>query len=350
MSTVDAPPVEDRVPVQDAEPTRPRWIAVRYPALAVALIALPHVGPFGPYGLYQGSLMMVYGIAVLGLNVSLGFVRLLNVAQAGLMGVGAYATAIALKEEWPYAAAAGAGVVVAAAIGALVGLLAVRVRSHYFLIVTIGVQQALITVFTQWTSVTGGALGMSVASPKVGGLELSDIPTIFTISSVVLVMALYGADRLRDSRAGRAMVGLGQSVPAAHSIGIHAARHNVYAMTVAGGLAGAAGALFAPLVGFVAPESFGLSLSILFIAMVVIGGLGSNVGAVVGVVVLVVIDERLRSRTGTIAGLSYGLLIMALVVVAPGGLANLARRVFGSLKERRSRGVSAPLAEQGARS
>jgi branched-chain amino acid transport system permease protein len=349
MSTVDAP-VDDHLPLQDVEPSRSRWIALLYPALAAALIALPHVGPFGPYGLYQGSLMMVYGIAVLGLNVSLGFVRLLNVAQAGLMGVGAYATAVVLDDGWPYPAAAGVGVAGAAAIGALVGLLAVRVRSHYFLIVTIGVQQALITVFTQWTSVTGGALGMSVASPEVAGLELSDIPTIFTVSSVVLVTALYGADRLRDSRPGRAMLGLGHSVPAAHSIGIHAARHNVYAMTVAGGLAGAAGALFTPLVGFVAPESFGLSLSILFIAMVVIGGLGSNVGAVVGVVVLVVIDERLRSRTGTIAGLSYGLLIMALVVVAPGGLANFARRAVSSVKERRASELSSPPAEQGARS
>ena len=106
-------------------------------------------------------------------------------------------------------------------------------------------------------------------------------------------------------------------------------------MVIAGGLAGAAGSLFAVLVGFVSPESFGLSLSILFIAMVVIGGLGSNLGAVVGVVVMVVIDERLRSQTGGVAALSYGILIMTLVVVAPGGLAALVGRLSGAARLRR---------------
>lgn len=124
------------------------------------------------------------------------------------------------------------------------------------------------------------------------------------------------------------MVALGQSETAAHSVGISSERYNVFAMAVAGFYAGIAGAVFVPLVGFVAPESFGLGLSILMIAMLVIGGLGSNIGTVVGVVVLSLINERLRSVTNGAATLGYGLAIMVLVVVAPGGLATVGRRLW----------------------
>jgi ABC-type branched-subunit amino acid transport system permease subunit len=145
------------------------------------------------------------------------------------------------------------------------------------------------------------------------------------------------------------MVALGQSETAAQSLGISAPKYNVVAMGVAGLYAGVAGALFVPLVLFIAPESFAIHLSILLIAMVVIGGLGSNLGTVLGVVLLSLVDEQTSALSGGVATLLYGLVIMTLVVVAPGGLANVGRRLrarYGSAPHRSAPEAVAPAASE----
>jgi branched-chain amino acid transport system permease protein len=306
-----------------------------YVALLVALLVVARLQILGAYGTYFAALVLVYAIAALGLNVALGFVRLLNVAQAGLMGISAYTVAVLTQKGMAFPLAMLSGMALACTVGALVGALAARVRSHYFLIVTIGVQQAAVTVFQQWTTVTGGSLGLRVDAITIGGVNLALRTNVLMIAAVFFVLALYAAERLRYSRPGRAMIGLGQSETAAQSLGISAPKYNVIAMAIAGLYAGVAGALFVPLVLFIAPESFAISLSILLIAMVVIGGLGSNIGTVLGVVLLSVINEQTSSLPGGIAPLGYGLVIMVLVVVAPGGLANVGRRLRSRLPARR---------------
>lgn len=308
---------------------------VPYIALLVALLLLVQLPILGAYGTYFGALVLVYAIAALGLNVALGFVRLLNVATAGLMGVSAYTVAIMVDNGLSFPFAMAVGVLLACAVGALIGVLAARVRSHYFLIVTIGVQQAIITVIQQWTTMTGGALGLRLDGITVAGIDLALRPNVFMLAAVFFVVGLYAAQRLRESRPGRAMIALGQSETAAQSLGISEPKYNVVAMGIAGLYAGVAGALFVPLVLFVAPESFAIHLSILLIAMVVIGGLGSNVGTAVGVVLLSLIDERTSDFSGGVATLLYGLVIMVLVVVAPGGLANVGRRLRARFLDRR---------------
>ena len=298
-----------------------------YVGLLVALLVLVQLPILRGYNTYLGALVLIYAIAALGLNIALGFVRLLHVATAGIMGVSAYTIAILLDNGVTFPLAMAAGVVLATLVGGLIGVLAARVRSHYFLIVTIGVQQAIITVIQQWTSVTGGALGLRLQPITVAGFDLSLRPNVFMLASVCFVVGLYAAQRLRHSRPGRAMVALGQSETAAQSLGISEPKYNVLAMGISGLYAGVAGALFVPLVLFIAPESFAIHLSILLIAMVVIGGLGSNVGVVFGVVLLSLIDEQTGSLSGGVATLLYGLVIMVLVVVAPGGLAKVGRRV-----------------------
>jgi branched-chain amino acid transport system permease protein len=298
-----------------------------YVALLIALLALVQLPILGGYGIYFGALVLVYAIAAIGLNVALGFVRLLHVATAGLMGVSAYTIAILLQNGVSFPVAMAAGVGLACIVGGLIGVLAARVRSHYFLIVTIGVQQAIITVVQQWTTVTGGALGLRLEGITVAGVDMSLRPNVFMLAAVCFVVGLYAAQRLRESRPGRAMIALGQSETAAQSLGISEPKYNVIAMGISGLYAGVAGALFVPLVLFIAPESFAINLSILLIAMVVIGGLGSNVGTVFGVVLLSTIDEQTGDLSGGVATVLYGLVIMVLVVVAPGGLANVGRRL-----------------------
>jgi branched-chain amino acid transport system permease protein len=310
---------------------------IPYVALLLALLVLVQLPILGPYGTYFGALVLVYAIAALGLNVALGFVRLLNVATAGLMGVSAYAVAVMLQKGVPFPLAMAVAVGLAGAVGALIGVLAARVRSHYFLIVTIGVQQAIITLFQQWATVTGGSLGLRVDGVVVAGIDLGLRINVFMLAAVFFVVGLYAAERLRESRPGRAMIALGQSETAAQSLGISAPKYNVVAMGVAGLYAGVAGALFVPLVLFIAPESFAINISILLIAMVVIGGLGSNVGTVLGVTLLMFIDEQTSALAGGVATLGYGLVIMILVIVAPGGLANVGRRLRVRFRHDKSR-------------
>jgi branched-chain amino acid transport system permease protein len=316
----------------------PAWRkVVPYAVLLVVLLALVQLPILSTYGKYFGALVLLYAIAALGLNISLGFVRLLNVAQAGLMGVSAYAVAILLERAWSFPLAMAFGVLLATAVGALVGVLAARLRSHYFLIITVGVQTAVTTLIQQWSTVTGGSIGLRLDRIVVGGIDLGLRANIFMLAAVFFVIGLYAAERLRESRPGRAMIGLGQSETAAQSLGISEHKYNVVSMAIAGLYAGVAGALFVPLVLFIAPESFGIGLSVLFIAMVVIGGLGSNIGTVLGVVLLSFIDEQTRTLSGGVSTLGYGLVIMVLVVVAPGGLANIGHRLRDRFTDGRRR-------------
>jgi len=139
----------------------------------------------------------------------------------------------------------------------------------------------------------------------------------------VFVLALYMAQRLRQSKAGRAMFALRLNEPAAQMSGIDVTRYRVFAMTFAGVYLGASGSLFAHLLRFLGPESFSLSLSLYLTLIVVVGGIGSNVGAAASVALVTALTQSLQSL-GSWWVVIYGLVIMALLVVAPTGLAGVA--------------------------
>ena len=316
-------------------------VALRHGSLFVMIFALVQV--LDPVNSRLLAVTMIYSIATIGLNITLGYCGLVSLAQAGFIGLGAYTWTLSsqrLDIDFVPALLLATGLCVV--VGFLVGALATRIKTHYFIIVTIGIQVVFITLLNQLSSLTGGSQGLPVdTNIRIGGLVIADLKALLVVIAVIFVLALFIANRLHSSRDGLAMLAIFESGQAAEASGINARMYRSVGMAIGAGFGGLAGCLFAPYLQFLGPESFGLDLSILLIVMLVVGGLGSNVGAVVGVTVLTQVDHYAQSTLG-LSNLFYGLILILAVLLAPNGLTGLARTAMLRAQRRFSRVQNPP--------
>ena len=267
-----------------------RW----YAALLVALVALPFLLPdFVP----DFSLVLIYGLCGLSLMVLAGFTGLVSLGHAAFLGIGAYAHVYfsqTLGLPWVVSVAL-AGLASAGA-GILVGLPALRMTGLYLTIATLAFAQIIQEVFNRWEAVTGGLRGKAVERPEIFGVSFHGEASLFGITVAAgdlafyflclgfLAAALWLTANLLRAPTGRAWVAIRDSEIAAQSMGINLALYKTMAFAYSAALMGVAGALFAHKVGFLAPDIFSILLSIQFLLMVVVGGLGSLHGAILGAV------------------------------------------------------------------
>jgi branched-chain amino acid transport system permease protein len=308
---------------------REAWIRfLLYLAVTVVLWAvLPLLG--AQYQLRLANLIIVDVIAALGVNIILGYAGLVSIAHGATMAIGAYTSALLMiRFHWPFALAFAAACAISAALSGLVGILGTRIKTNYFMLVTIALAAVVRLVIVNETAITGGPSGLFDV-PAAGGFGWSaDTDAQFYLLGIPFsVLAFYLAQRLRSSRAGRAMIALRLNESAARMSGVDVNRYRIAAMALGGAYLGAAGSLFAHLVRFLGPESFGLSLALLLTLMVVVGGIGSNAGTVLSVAVLVVLTSQLQD-VGNAWVLYYGVLIMVMLVVAPRGVASIATGLY----------------------
>lgn len=283
----------------------------------------------------------VAAIGAIGLNLLTGYAGQLSLGHAFSFAVGAYTTRwLGTDHGLPILVWLPAAALVGAAAGALVGPVALRVRGHYLAVVTLGLVFVGQYVFTQWRSLTGGTSGTSIT----GAIPAFDTPT-FTLGGSVysrdqglfwLIWAVAGiaallARNLVRSRPGRALQAVRDRDLAAEALGVSLPRYKIGAFVVASAYAAVAGALYGVLQVAVQPSDFGLQLSVQYIAMILIGGLGSIGGAVVGAVLLGSLPPLIQNFTQThtvpvvpVASLNtmiFGALIILFVLLAPRGLA-----------------------------
>jgi branched-chain amino acid transport system permease protein len=301
----------------------------RVVALAVAvLLAAPGVA--NPYVIYVVTIALVYVILAVGLNLLLGFAGQFAFANAALFGIGAYATGLLeLRLGLPFWLALPAGALLTAMVGLLVALPALRLSGLYLALATMAFAQ-----FTQWTllnweAVTFGAGGVKLPPAPFGALGVPSATAMYYLTLAVTVALVATADRVVRSRVGRAFVAIRDSEVAAEALGIDLARYKTLAFALSAFYAGVAGGLYARALGFVAPEGFDLFQMVVQFSMVVVGGLGSVWGAVLGAGLLVGLQEALRAFKGA-QEIAFGLLLMTTIVFLPEGLVCLLRgRVAG---------------------
>lgn len=296
-------------------------------SLLVAKVALQR-----QYEQHLADQILILGIAALGVNIVLGFAGLVSVAHAAIMALGAYTSALAMSRlHLPFALAFLLACAEGGLISGLVGMLGNRVRPNYFLLITVGIHQATFVLIVNTDWLTGGPTGLfDVPAASLGPWMFDTDRSFYLFEVPTFVLALFFAQRLRSSKAGRAMTALRQDDRAAMLIGVNVNRYRAIAMAVGGIYLAASGSLFAHLIGFLGPESFSLNLALLLTLMVVAGGIGSNLGVLISVVGLEVVTENLHAA-GTSWVLYYGLLIMVLLVIAPRGLAGLVAAISDRL-------------------
>jgi branched-chain amino acid transport system permease protein len=319
--------------------------------LAVLLLALlPFVG--GKTGLIsnftflQLSLVIVYSIAVLGLNLLTGFNGQISLGHGAFFAVGAYTAAILIDQaNWPYWATLPVAVVTCFIAGYLFGLPALRLEGHYLALATFALAVAIpqILKYRHFEPFTNGVQGINIFKPDPPfGLPLSGDQWLFLVVLAVAVVMFWIASNLLDSRIGRAMRAIRDQPLAADTMGINSSHYKAVTFGISAIYTGVAGALHAMIFEFVSPDSFRFELSIAILVGAVVGGIASLPGAVIGGVFVQVIEKYADALTKKITAAVhlplelepwtiYGIALIILMYTMPmgvaGGMALLWRRI-----------------------
>ena len=289
------------------------------PTLLAGLV-LAAAAQFVPGSGYTLNLMMqavTYAIAVAGLVVVLGYCGQISLAQAGFLGLGAYGTAIGVADyHLPFFAALLAGVVLAGALGLILGVASLRLGGHYLAMVTISFQEILTLVLTNWIGVTHGPDGIGGIARPPGFLPGN---RYLGLCVAVLAAVTFLAWRLKTSQLGRAMQAVRDNEIAASTCGIDVFRTKVLAFGISALLGGLGGALFAGAFSYISPDQFSFNESIVLLTMALLGGVQSPFGALLGTALLVMLPEWLRFLRQVYLAV-YGAAVILIMVFLPDGL------------------------------
>jgi len=275
-------------------------------------------------------------IIALGLNIVLGFLGLLDLGFMAFYAIGAYSMALLSGLGWNFWAALLASILISMAVRALLGAPVLRLRGDYLAIVTLGFGEITRIVLNNWDRLTNGPKGISLLTNsnvkpiRFFGWHVSSTLDFYFLILFFVVLGILITTRLFNSRLGRAWMAIREDEVAARLIGIELTRMKMIAFVASAAFAGAAGGIFARWENFVTPESFTFWESVMLVAMVVIGGMGSVPGTLLGVAIVIIVPEALRNfLSSELVSWRYLLFGVALVLVAvfrPQGLWPDARR------------------------
>ncbi|WP_304308555.1 branched-chain amino acid ABC transporter permease [Pseudacidovorax intermedius] len=287
-------------------------------ALAVVLGAIPFFA--SGYVLYVVNLLMVFVILALGMHVVIGEAGQFALSHTAFYGIGIYVAGL-INTHWhpPFVLSILAGGLVAAALGYVIGLLALRMRDIYLALATFAFGEAMQWVFLNWESVTGGSNGMRMQPAQMLGLTLTNdlqaYPFVVGIAALMLGVTVW----LSRSQFGSALRAVRESDVAAMAMGIDARAMKQSAFAVSAAFAGIAGGTYTLFISFIHPESLGFQTTILILTMVVVGGIGSVRGAVAGALAFGIISEMLRQAL-SIQEILYGAILLGFMMFKPRGL------------------------------
>jgi branched-chain amino acid transport system permease protein len=272
------------------------------------------------YFLHLAILAGIYIILTLSLNLIIGYAGQVSLGHAAFYGIGAYASAlVAIYWHLPFPAAALMAILVAGFCGLALGLPTLRLKEDYLAIVTLGFGVIVDLVFLN-LDLTGGPDGLpGIPPPNFLGLSFREPRVYLILVVVIVILVLVATYRLVDSYHGRALRAIRDHEITAQVMGINTPAYKVFIFTLAAALAGLAGSLYAHYITFINPETFALHTSILILTMVVLGGMGSIAGSVLGALILTVLPEMLR-QVHAYQDLVYGALLMMLLIWRPEGI------------------------------
>ncbi len=291
--------------------------------------ALGYTAIADSYAVFLIATISLTTLACIGLNVLLGLAGQISLGHVGFMAIGAYTTVLLMeKAGWPYLAATGAGIVLVSIVGGLLAMPALRVRGPYLAMVTIAFGFIVEHGTVEWKDLTGGGNGLVItAQPSIAGIVLSE-RSLAMISVGLVFIGVVLFVRLKNSGWGYAMRAARDSEVATRSVGIDLVIVRTMAFVISAAMMALAGALFAPLQGYISPSSFPFLQSILLLFAVMIGGAGSAVGPIIGALLVVLLPEFL-SDLAEYRLLAFGLLLFAVLRLAPNGIAGLIGQLAG---------------------
>jgi branched-chain amino acid transport system permease protein len=291
---------------------------------AVCLAVLPEIGD--PYILYIANLILAYVVVSIGFNILLGFAGQFAFASAAFMGIGAYTLALLMSRlDVNILVALPASGLAAAILGGVAALPSLRMKTVYLAMVTMAFAEIVQWVLVQWKDVTLGTEGVSVPFPKLGSFEIGTDEGIYYMLVIIALGSYYLARRTLNSWIGRSLVAIRENEIAAKCNGVNVPFTKAIAFCLSAFFSGIGGAMFALSLRYIVPDGFGVFQLTVHFSMVLIGGLGSLLGSVLGALLLTSLPELLRGAQAY-QEIIYGGLLMLFVIFLPDGLAGLLRR------------------------
>ncbi|GAA3956213.1 branched-chain amino acid ABC transporter permease [Allohahella marinimesophila] len=274
------------------------------------------------YQVYVMASAFVWAIAVYGLNIITGYCGQLNLAHGGFFAIGAYTLAILTADHgWSFWPAFIAAAFSSALLGFLVGIVSLRLKEHYFAIFTLCVGFIIYLLLDKWEELTHGALGIrDIAAPNgLGLVDFSETRPFYYLVLGFLVFAIWFMGRLSSSLLGRTLLAIRNGDDLAESLGINLMRNKVLAFVLSTIYAGVAGALYAGMVRFVGPEEANINHTFDMITYLLVGGIGTLFGPLVGTIGIVWITQSLQFLEDY-RMIIFGPLLVLLVIFMPRGL------------------------------
>jgi branched-chain amino acid transport system permease protein len=304
-------------------------VKARYALICVLLLLALTLPPlFGSYHHYLASLALINVIMAIGLNILTGNAGQISLCNSSFMAIGAYATTyLSTKLGLSYWVALPLGGIVSAIAGFLLGFPALRLRGFYLAVVTLGFLEVSQILIEQLPTITGGVRGISSPRPALLGYALSSDLAFYYVILTITLLTIWCAHSLLRSPTGRAFEAIRTSEAAAQTLAVPLARTKVAAFVISAFFAGIGGGLFASLVRFIDPLEFGVWTSVRHVIFIVVGGLGSISGSIIGAVVLTVLPEVLRAFK-EYQEFAFGGLLLAVLILLPHGLVSLGSTVL----------------------
>ncbi len=299
-----------------------KWKILGWVLALIILLLLPLF--LGKYSVFLLCLLAIYALVSLGLNLLMGYTGQIAAGHAGFLAIGAYFTAIVSESvQWlPCPIILFLAGIFTGIIGFFLGIPILRLKGFYIAMATLAFGVVVSEVILQWSSLTGGDDGFSVPTARIAGFAFdSDFKLFYLIIPVTIIMTIL-AKNLVNGYIGRAFIALRESEVAAQTIGIDLAKYKTIAFAISAFYTGVAGGLFAYLITFLSPDAFTIELSMDFIAMIVIGGMGSILGSIIGAVILTGMQQILAGLLD-LQILIFGLSLIIFMIFMPGGISRM---------------------------
>lgn len=282
------------------------------------------------------NLAVIHAILVVGLNFILGYAGQISLGHAALWAIGGYSSALlALRLQAPFWLALVGAMVFTGLVSYAIGVPMLRLRGHYLALATLGFNTIVEIVLRNWVPVTGGTNGLvGIPAPTLMGYTIKGSTQHYYLLLFFLVVLSLVAYKVRHSPLGRAMMALRDDEMAAGTSGINVAQIKTYAFVIAGVYAGIAGSLYAHTSQYLAPTEFTLIRSITFLSMLIVGGEGSILGAILGAGVLTFLPEWLRFLDQAYLAF-FGVMMLLILVFMPGGIVGSANALYGAYLSRK---------------
>ncbi|WP_153505550.1 branched-chain amino acid ABC transporter permease [Cumulibacter manganitolerans] len=321
-----------------AAPVRPLdapiWLRLGTFAVVLAIgVLIPLNSP--TYVNFDLSMVMVYAIVGMGLNLLTGFNGQISLGHSAFFATGAYIAAVMIKNDYNYLLTIPIAVVVTWVLGYLFGMPALRLRGLQLALVTLSLAIVTPALIKRLDNITKGQEGINVFLPEPPAWTgLAADQWVYFICLIALAIAWILTRRLSTGRVGRSLVGIRNNELVAQTLGVRASRVKTGVFALSAAYAGFAGVLYTYVVQFVGPDSFGLVMAITFISIIVVGGLGTISGAILGAAFIQYLPKVTSGAGDSAAGFFYGLALVAFMFLMPSGIAGLINLALGPMVRR----------------